>query len=72
MERADNSDNKEFVEQMWEYILEKDLSFAVTDREGNIVGINLNKDGQDPPKITMTNSLNVILEFLDSIEKPVL
>lgn len=63
---------KQLIEQSWNYILEKNLSFAVTDRNGDIVGISLNIDGQDPPHFTINDSLGVILEFLDSIEKPIL
>lgn len=72
IERSDSTDHKDFIEQTWEYLLEKDLSFAVTDRDGNIVGVSINKDGLDLPKIKIKNSLGVILEFLDSIEKNIL
>lgn len=72
-EHSDYNDHKDFIEQTWEYLLEKDLSFAVTDAtNGNIVGVSINKDGQDLPKVVIINSLGVILKFLESIEKPVL
>ncbi|KAG4078429.1 hypothetical protein HA402_013140 [Bradysia odoriphaga] len=72
MESSNAIDHKDFVEQTWDYLIEKDLSFAVTDRDGNIVGVSINKDGQDLPKIKILNSLGIILQFLDSLEKPVL
>lgn len=72
MERSHHNDQKDYIEQIWEYILEKDLSFAVTDRDGNIVGICLNKDGQDQPKTMITNPFGIIVDFLDSIEIPFL
>lgn len=72
LDRFDYIDPKDFVEQTWEYLIEKDLSFAVTDRDGNIVGVSINKDGEDMPEINIVNSLGIILEFFDSIEKPFL
>ncbi len=72
IERANQNDHRDFVEQTWEYLLDKDLSFAITDRDGIIVGISINKDGHDMPKTNIIYSLGVILEFLDSIEKPIL
>ncbi|XP_037039356.1 bacitracin synthase 1-like isoform X2 [Bradysia coprophila] len=72
MERSDAIDHKDFVEQTWDFLIEKDLSFAVMDSDGNIVGVSINKDGQDLPKIKILHSLGIILQFLDSLEKPVL
>lgn len=69
---TNDNDQKDFIEQSWDYLLEKDLSFVVTDRDGDIVGISLNIDGQDPPEVTTSAELGVIIEFLDSVEKPVL
>lgn len=66
------NDYKELITQSWDYLLEKNLSFAVTDRKGDIVGTSLNIDGQDQPNVTINGSLAIILEFLDSIEKPIL
>lgn len=72
MKDSHYNDYKEFIEKIWDYLLEKDLSFVVTDLVGNIVGISLNVDGQDPPKITIKNSVEILLDFLFSIEKPAL
>lgn len=71
-EMSNHNDHKDFIEQTWEYIVEKDLSFAVTDSNGDIVGVSINKDGQDTPNLQIPNSLGVILKFLHSVEKPVL
>lgn len=71
-ERLMLNDEKEFIERTWDYLLEKDLSFAVTDRDNNIVGFSLNTDGQDPPKISIANAFGITLELVDSAQKYVL
>lgn len=72
MECFDINDQKLLIEQVWDYLLETDLSFAITDRDNDIVGISLNVDGQDQPKISISNGLGIIVEFMNSIERPVL
>lgn len=72
IESFDFNDQKLLIEQVWDYLLETDLSFAITDSDNDIVGISLNVDGQDQPKISISNGLGIILEFINSIEKPVL
>lgn len=72
MECVDINDQKLLIEQVWDYLLETDLSFAITDRDNDIVGISLNVDGQDQPKISISNGLGIIVEFMNSIERPVL
>lgn len=73
MVQTHRDDIEEAIGQIWEYLLEKDLSFAVTDFDDDIVGVSLNTDGQDPPNLTLnTDFLHYIFGFLISIETPVL
>lgn len=70
---TNRNDFKELIEQIWEYLLEMDLSVVVKDGDGDVVAISLNNDGQDPPNITADNwSLCSIFDFLDSFETPIL
>ncbi len=70
---ADHRDEQiVFIDLVWDYLLEKDISFIVTDCDCNVVGISLNVDGQYPPDFEMNNTLGIIVRFMNSIEKPIL
>ncbi|KAJ8964558.1 hypothetical protein NQ314_004860 [Rhamnusium bicolor] len=65
------SDYKELVTTLWEPVLEKNLSFIVKSEIGKIVGVALNFDARDEPKVKIQSKLNVVFEFLETIEGPI-
>ncbi|KAJ8986012.1 hypothetical protein NQ317_013896 [Molorchus minor] len=65
------ADYKELVDALWEPLLDKNLSFIVKSETEKIVGVALNFDARDEPEVQIKSKLNVIFEFLESIEGPV-
>lgn len=61
----------ELISALWEPLIEKDLSFIVKTDTGKIVGVALNFDARDEPEIDIKSRLNVIFEFLETIESSV-
>lgn len=64
------TDNRDIVEQTWEYILEKDISYAIADTSNNLIGIALNFDFFDEPKITLNTKLMIIFDIIESLKQP--
>ncbi|XP_057376385.1 beta-alanyl-bioamine nonribosomal peptide synthetase ebony-like isoform X2 [Daphnia carinata] len=66
-------DHEIFMEELWEPLVAAGLSFAIKDNSGNIVAVTLNFDLFDEPVVELkTSRLAYILEFLESIEGPVI
>lgn len=59
------------VDDLYQPLLDQNLSFVAKDATGNIVGVSLNIDGWDDPPIETDTRLAVIWEFEDSLEKPI-
>ncbi|XP_017781120.1 PREDICTED: uncharacterized protein LOC108565946 [Nicrophorus vespilloides] len=62
----------ELMGKFWAPLVEKDLSFVViSTKTGNVIGVSLNFDALDEPKVEITSKLVVIFEFLETIEGPI-
>lgn len=72
MDISNPNDQKEFIELVWDQLLTFDVSFVITDHDGDVVGISINQDGQDQLSFMLNSSLSTIYYFLVSIESPVL
>lgn len=64
-------DYEEIIEAIWKPLVEKRLSFVAKDKNGNIHGVGLNFDARDEPEVEICSKLNIVFEFLESIEGPV-
>ncbi|KAL1506202.1 hypothetical protein ABEB36_005604 [Hypothenemus hampei] len=65
------SDYDELIDALWEPLLEKNLSFVARNETGKICGVSLNFDARDEPEMEIKSKLNVIFEFLESVEGPI-
>lgn len=64
-------DYSEIINVIWEPLIEKKLSFITRNKNGEIHGVALNFDARDEPEVEITSKLNIVFEFLESIEGPV-
>ncbi|GJQ71326.1 hypothetical protein Trydic_g11060 [Trypoxylus dichotomus] len=64
-------DYDEIIDAIWKPLVEKRLSFIAKDKNGNIHGVALNFDARDEPEVEIRSKLNIVFEFLESIEGPV-
>ncbi|KAL9694360.1 hypothetical protein quinque_013645 [Culex quinquefasciatus] len=64
-------DYRDILEDIWDVLIEKQLSFVIKDRSGKSVGVSLNFDAYDEPEPELTNNLVIIFEFLEYVEKPI-
>lgn len=61
-----------FLQDIWDDLVEKDLSFVVVDRNTNrIIGTALNFDARNEPEVEVKSKLIIIFEFLEFIEGPI-
>ncbi|XP_045028498.1 tyrocidine synthase 3 [Daphnia magna] len=66
-------DHEIFLGELWESVVAAELSFVIKDNSGNIVAVALNFDLFDEPVVKpKTHRLAYILEFLESIEGPII
>ncbi|KAJ6640252.1 Mycosubtilin synthase subunit C [Pseudolycoriella hygida] len=65
------TDYGDIIEELWERIVEKDLSFVVKDEDNQIIGVALNFDARDEPELTVTSKLIIVFEFLEHVEGPI-
>lgn len=65
------TDYADILDEIWEVLVSKDLSFVVKDANGRSVGVSLNFDARDEPKVPAHSKLIVIFEFLEFIENPI-
>lgn len=64
-------DYDKLIHKAWDALIEKDLSFVVCDKNGELIAVALNFDAHDEPEIEIHSRIAVILEFLEFIEAPV-
>ncbi|EGI63523.1 PREDICTED: N-(5-amino-5-carboxypentanoyl)-L-cysteinyl-D-valine synthase isoform X1 [Acromyrmex echinatior] len=65
-------DYRELMEIMWEFYVEKDLSFVIKSAQsGKIIGVALNFDLWDEPAVVLKSKLMIIFDFLESVEGPI-
>lgn len=62
----------EILGAVWEVAIKKGLSFMVKTEKGDLIGVSLNFDADDEPEFTVNNPLETTMEFLGSIETPVM
>lgn len=66
------ADYSELMEAMWDFLVEKDLSFVVKSAQnGKTIGIALNFDLWDEPEVILTSKLMIIFNFLEHLEGPI-
>jgi hypothetical protein len=46
-------------------------SFTVRDQDGRDIGVALNFDANAEPEMEIDTKLSIVLEFLESLEKPI-
>ena len=65
-------DYRELTDKLWEPLVEKNLSFLVTDKLTNApVGVALNFDAHDEPEVNIASKLEIVFEFLEHLEGPI-
>lgn len=64
-------DYRDILEDIWDVLIEKRLSFVIKDPSGKSVGVSLNFDAYDEPEPELTNNLVIVFEFLEYVEKPI-
>lgn len=64
------NDYKDLLEDTWDVLVNKGLSFMVNDKNGKPIAIALNVDVRDEADITIQaeNALVIIFEFLEHVE----
>ncbi|XP_055633046.1 beta-alanyl-bioamine nonribosomal peptide synthetase ebony [Toxorhynchites rutilus septentrionalis] len=66
------SDYRHILEEIWDVLIEKQLSFVIKNAEGQSVGVSLNFDAYDEPEPELhDNNLVIIFEFLEHVENPI-
>lgn len=65
------TDYGDLFESIFEALIEKGLSFIVTDASGRMVGVSLNLDAHDEPQVEITSQLVKVFEFLEFVEGPI-
>ncbi|XP_048524265.1 mycosubtilin synthase subunit C isoform X1 [Dendroctonus ponderosae] len=65
------SDYDELMEALWQPLLDKNLSFVARNEAGKLCGVALNFDARDEPEVEIKSKLNIIFEFLESVEGPI-
>ncbi|GAB0092883.1 uncharacterized protein DMENIID0001_079320 [Sergentomyia squamirostris] len=65
------TDYRDILDLIWDVMVEKDLSFVVTDEHNQTVGVTLNFDARDEPEVAVTNVLVIVFEFLEFVEGPI-
>lgn len=65
-------DYRELMEIMWEFYVEKDLSFVIKSAQSDkIIGVALNFDLWDEPAVVLKSKLMIIFDFLEYVEGPI-
>lgn len=65
------SDYAEIIEDIWDFTVEKDLSFMVKDAKDRCVGVALNFDARDEPEVNIRSKLLTVFTFLEFLEGPI-
>lgn len=64
-------DYTEIINAIWQPLTEKRFSFVAKDKDGKIQGVALNFEVRDEPEVEIKSLLNIVFEFLESIEGPI-
>lgn len=64
-------DIETMVDDLYQLLLDQNLSFVAKDIIGNIVGVSLNFDGWNDIRLDTNSKLAVIWEFEDFLEIPI-
>lgn len=60
------------LQDIWNDLVEKDLSFVVYDRNTNrVIGTALNFDARNEPEVDVKSKLIIVFEFLEYVEGPI-
>lgn len=51
--------------------MEKNLSFVVANADDEVIGVSLNFDARDEPEVPVSSKLEIIFEFLETVEGPI-
>lgn len=65
------NDYVDFLESIWNPLVEKGYSFIIKDENSRTIGVALNFDANDEPEVDISGPLSIILEFLDFVEVPI-
>lgn len=47
------------------------FSFVVRAKNGKLIGVSLNFDVHDEPEVELTSQMQIVFEFLETMEQPV-
>ncbi|XP_055585866.1 beta-alanyl-bioamine nonribosomal peptide synthetase ebony [Uranotaenia lowii] len=64
-------DYRDVLVEIWDVLVEKNLSFVIKDPSGKSVGVSLNFDAHDEPEVEILNNLVIVFEFLEFVERPI-
>lgn len=60
------------MKNLWEPLVEKNLSFVVkSSQDGKTIGVCLNFDLWDEPEVIIDSKLTIIFDFLEHLEAPI-
>ena len=60
------------LQDIWNDLVEKDLSFVVYDKNTNrVIGTALNFDARKEPEVEVKSKLIIVFEFLEFVEGPI-
>lgn len=66
------ADYRELMENMWNPLVEKGLSFVIKSAQtGKTIGVTLNFDLWDEPEVILTSKLMIVFDFLEYLEAPI-
>ncbi|XP_053946246.1 beta-alanyl-bioamine nonribosomal peptide synthetase ebony [Anastrepha ludens] len=66
------NDYSDLINDMWDVLVEKNLSLVVRDRRTNrIIGTALNFDARAEPEVEVKSNLIIVFEFLEFVEGPI-
>ncbi|GLV34396.1 ebony [Carabus blaptoides fortunei] len=63
-------DYAKLLENIWQVSIEKDINFVVKSKSGEAVGVSINFDTRDEPKVENNSKLSVVFEFSEYVEQP--
>lgn len=64
------TDYTDIFESTFDQVVDKDLSFIVTNAQGRMVGVSLNLDTCNKLQFSIDNQLSKIYEFVEFVERP--
>lgn len=67
-----SSDFGDMIGPIWDTLVEKEMSFVVQDENNQMIGVSLNYDARDKPKLMVSGKMEYVLDFSQHIEGPIL